>query len=67
MQQHGKAISAYQKALALDSANAVSRNAMHHCSGELHTAARFAHQIITDVSGSPRRVSVLFGGSEFEP
>jgi hypothetical protein len=66
MQQHGKAISAYQKALALDSTNAVSRNAMH-CSGELHTVARFADKIIMDVSGSPRRVSVLFSGSEFEP
>jgi hypothetical protein len=28
MQQHGKAISAYQKALELDSTNAVSRNAV---------------------------------------
>jgi hypothetical protein len=67
MQQHGKAISAYQKALSLDSTNAVSRNATLCFYGELHTAARFADQIITHVSGSPRRVSVMFSGSEFEP
>jgi hypothetical protein len=41
MQQHGKAISAYQKALALDSSNAVSRNAMPYCSGEVYTVAQF--------------------------